>query len=90
MRGSELSLVTHSPVMETQSWLLELRKVMAASGGPFSRSLNFWECALARKRKSGPVRLATAMERPTGWGGDVSIVVGFGVGVDGGGGDGTR
>lgn len=32
----------------------------------FSMSSNFCECALARKRKSGPVRLATAIERPTG------------------------
>ena len=30
------------------------------------RSLNFWECVFAMKRKSGPSCLATAMERETG------------------------
>lgn len=65
MRGSELSYLVALPVMDTQSWVEELWKQMLQTWA-CSRSENFWLWVLARKRKSGPLRLATAMERWTG------------------------
>ena len=55
MRGSLLEAVVQVPLTETQSWDEEFWNVTCAVGF-LERSLNFWEWALARKRKSGPER----------------------------------
>lgn len=65
-RGSSFVNFTASPVTEIQSSVLPSRKESWTSGLA-SKSLNFVLLAFAKKRKSGPVRFATAMERPTGY-----------------------
>lgn len=65
MRGSEFEVVVAVPETEIQFCVLESWKVIWTSLLE-SKSENLREWALVRKRKSGPERLATAIERPTG------------------------
>jgi hypothetical protein len=64
MRGSLFDVVVAVPDTLIQSCVLESWKVIWTSLF-FSRSSNFFEFLFAMNRKSGPVRLATAIERPT-------------------------